>query len=89
MGLPDHPIEDVRLENICLTYAGGGTKEDAARDPDDLADAYPEPSMFGRTPAYGLWTRHVRGLSLHNVETTTVTPDARPAVVHQNTTFKD
>lgn len=89
MGLPDAPIENVRLENIRLTYAGGGTVEDAARDPEDLPDAYPEPSMFGRTPAFGLWTRHVRNLSLHNVELTTAEPDLRPAVLHQNTTFAD
>jgi polygalacturonase len=87
MGLPDHPIEDVTLENIRLSYAGGGTEEDAARDPSDLADAYPEPSMFGRTPAFGLWTRHVRGLTIRNVEMTTEAPDARPATAHQNTTF--
>lgn len=87
MGLPDQPIEGVTLENIRLSYAGGGTEEDAARDPSDLADAYPEPSMFGRTPAFGLWTRHVRGLAMRTVEMTTETPDARPATVHQNTTF--
>ncbi len=89
MGLPGHEIENVHLENIRLSYGGGGTEEDAARDPGDLADAYPEPSMFGRTPAFGLWTRHVRGLSLRNVEMTTTSPDARPAVVHQTTSFKD
>lgn len=87
MGLPDQPIEGVTLENIRLSYAGGGTEEDAARDPSDLADAYPEPSMFGRTPAFGLWTRHVRGLAMRTVEMTTEAPDARPATVHQNTTF--
>ena len=87
MGLPGHEIEDVRLENIGLSYAGGGTEDDAARDPGDLPDAYPEPSMFGRTPAFGLWTRHVRRLTIRNVGMMTEAPDARPATVHQNTTF--
>lgn len=79
-GLPDHPIEDVRLETIHLTYRGGGSAEDAARRPGDLADAYPEPSMFGVTPAFGLWARHVTGLRLSGLILETLTPDARPAI---------
>ncbi len=77
-GLPDHPIEDVSLENIRLSYQGGGTVEDAARRPDDLADAYPEPSMFGVTPAFGLWARNVTGLRLEALTLETLNPDARP-----------
>jgi hypothetical protein len=29
-------------------------------------------------PAYGLWTRHVRGLALQRVRFTTTGPDPRP-----------
>lgn len=79
-GLPDHPIEEVTLENLRLTYRGGGTVEDAARRPGDLADAYPEPSMFGVTPAFGLWARHVTGLRLSGLTLETLTPDARPPI---------
>jgi len=79
-GLPGRPIEDVTLTDIRLSYAGGGTVDDAARRPDDFASAYPEPSMFGVTPAWGLWVRHVRGLTVRGLELATVTPDARPAV---------
>lgn len=79
-GLPDHPIEDVTLDRIRLNYLGGGTAEDAARRPGDLADAYPEPSMFGVTPAFGLWARHVTGLRLSDLTLETLTPDARPPI---------
>jgi polygalacturonase len=79
-GLPGHSIQDVTLENIRLTYRGGGTAEDAARRPGDLAEAYPEPSMFGVTPAYGLWARHVAGLRLNDLKLETLTPDARPPI---------
>lgn len=79
-GLPEHPIQDVTLENIRLTYRGGGTAEDAARRQGDLADAYPEPSMFGVTPAFGLWARHVTGLRLSNIRFATLSPDARPPI---------
>src|SRR5205823_723154 len=32
-GIPDHPIEDVRLENIRVDFAGGGTEKMAATRP--------------------------------------------------------
>lgn len=85
-GLPDAPIEDVTLSNIHLVYRGGGTAQDGARRPDDLADAYPEPSMFGVTPAHGLWARHVRGLVMENIRIETETPDARPVMLLQSIT---
>lgn len=87
VGLPNHPIENVTLERVRLSYRGGGTAEDAARQPPELDDAYPEPSMFGRTPAYGLWARHVRGLRLNDVELTTSSPDARPDKVFEDVTL--
>ncbi|MEH3158985.1 MAG: glycosyl hydrolase family 28-related protein [Sphingomonas taxi] len=80
-GLAGHPIEDVALADIRLTYAGGGTAADAARRPEDLASAYPEPSMFGVTPAWGLWVRHARGLTVKGLTLATATPDARPPIV--------
>jgi hypothetical protein len=46
-----------------------------------LAEAYPEPSMFGVTPAWGLWVRHAERVTLHNVRLETETPDERPEVV--------
>ena len=77
-GVSGHRIEDVAMRNIRLAYRGGGTAADAARRPDDLATAYPEPSMFGVTPAWGLWVRHVRGLAIDGLTLATATPDARP-----------
>ena len=80
-GLIEQPVEAVVLRHIRFTYAGGGTAADAARRPDDLASAYPEPSMFGVTPAWGLWVRHARGLRVDGLTLATVTPDARPPIV--------
>ncbi|WP_010545299.1 glycoside hydrolase family 28 protein [Sphingomonas elodea] len=60
-GLPGHPIEDVRLYDIDLRF-DGGLEGHLPPSPPELADAYPEPSMFGPTPAWGLWARHVRRL---------------------------
>lgn len=78
-GIPGGPIEDVTLRDIALSYRGGGTVADAARRPGDLVEAYPEPSMFGSTPTWGLWCRHVRGLTVDGLALATG-GDARPAV---------
>lgn len=83
-GLPQSPVENLTLSNIHLVYRGGGTAEDGAKRPGDLADAYPEPSMFGFTPAHGLWVRHVDGLTVENLRIETDTPDARPAILMQS-----
>ena len=83
-GLPDSPIQNVILENIRLSYRGGGPAEWAERRPDDLPEAYPEPSMFGPSPVHGLWARHVDGLRIENLTIETTTPDARPQRLFEN-----
>ena len=77
-GLPDHPIEGVRLENIRLIYNGGGTKEQANNVPRELGTGYPEPG--GGMPAYGLFARHVKGLKLANINFSFMKDDFRPAI---------
>jgi polygalacturonase len=83
-GLPDSPITDVTLSNIRLAYRGGGSPAWAERRPGDLPDAYPEPSMFGPSPAHGLWARHVDGLTIKNLSIETMAPDPRPERLFEN-----
>jgi polygalacturonase len=80
-GIPGHPIEDVRLSNIRIYSQGGGTKEQAALDPPEKEDAYPEPTMFGELPAYGFFIRHVKALQINDVEVSYIKEDARPPFV--------
>ena len=80
-GLPGHPIENVTLSNIKITYAGGGTKARANRKVPEKPDKYPEHSMFGILPAYGFYCRHVDGLTLSDVDVRFEKPDYRPALV--------
>jgi polygalacturonase len=79
MGLPEQPIEGVRLENIRLTSNGGGTTNDAAINPKELGTGYPEPNKIGTLPAYGIYARHVKGLELANIHLNFKTTDQRPA----------
>jgi len=80
-GLPGHPIKNVTLSNIRITFPGGGTAEDAAREIPELADKYPEGTMFGTLPAYGFFCRHVDGLRFSNIDLEVEQPDYRPALV--------
>jgi len=80
-GIPGHYIQDVRLSNILVLHQGGGTKEDAAIQPPELENVYPDPNRFGPLPAHGFYLRHVRGIEMRDVEIRSVRPDARPGFV--------
>jgi polygalacturonase len=72
-------MEEVSLSDVHLTFAGGGTAADAARrDVPQIAGEY---FMLGTLPAYGVYARGVKGLTLDNVRLRVAAPDLRPAVV--------
>ena len=81
MGIPGHPVEGVRLQNIRLMFKGGGTAEQAKRVPPELERGYPEPSRWGVMPSYGLFARHVRDLELADIRLGFEKEDLRPAIV--------
>jgi polygalacturonase len=85
-GLPESPICDVTMRNIRLTFRGGGHADWARAEPDEHRETYPEPSMFGPTPAFGLWARHVRNLVLDQVRLDSLVPDGRPPLRLDNVT---
>ena len=76
-GIPGHYVEDVVLENIKISYPGGGAQEDTERVvPEDIA-RYPEQFFFGVLPSWGAYIRHARNIEFINVELKTRTTDAR------------
>ncbi|HEY3762488.1 MAG TPA: glycoside hydrolase family 28 protein [Verrucomicrobiae bacterium] len=81
MGMPDVPVEGVRIENVQLISNGGGTAKDAARQIKELGIIYPEPSRLGILPAYGVFARHVKDLELANISTSFKTNDLRSAMI--------
>ncbi|MFA7173548.1 MAG: glycosyl hydrolase family 28 protein [Kiritimatiellia bacterium] len=80
-GIPGHPVERVNLRDISISFAGGGTAEDAARMLPEKEKAYPSGMMFGTLPSYGFYVRHAAGIGLHNLDLRTMRPDVRPAIV--------
>ena len=89
VGLPDHKIQDVTLQNIEIVSPGGGNPHYAfrgttAKELDSIPEmrkAYPEFSQFKELPAWGLYLRHAEGITLDNVRFRAVRPDYRPALV--------
>ena len=80
-GLPGHPVENVVLKDIQLTFDGGESRQRASAEVPERPESYPECTMFGTLPAYGLYCRHVKGLKLSRVQLRTDKPDQRHAVV--------
>jgi hypothetical protein len=87
-GQPGQPVRDVLLKNISLVYGGIGATQrtnhhhwknlDAVPE---RSDSYPESTMFGILPAWGLYLRHAEGIRLENVTLRTQAADYRPALV--------
>lgn len=86
-GLPNQKVQDIKLENIQISYPGRGNKAYAYsplsrldRVPEN-PELYPEFSMFGELPAWGFYVRHVDGLSMKNIKLKIRKADYRPAFV--------
>lgn len=83
-GMPDEPLQNISLSNIRISYRGGGTVDLRDRDYREQSTNYPEPRWAGPTPAYGLFARHVNGLSVSDVKFTTEKPDYRHCIILDN-----
>jgi hypothetical protein len=83
-GLDGVWIENVTFDDVHVTYAGGGSAELAAKRnvPQTTREYF---GVWGEEPvgppAYGLFARNVKGLTLNNVRFTVAEADLRPAVV--------
>jgi hypothetical protein len=83
-GVPGYFVENVSFHGLRITFPGGGSREDAQNDVPELRDRYPEYHMFGTLPAYGIYLRHVKGLTFEDVTLDTAAPDLRPALMGED-----
>ncbi|MCJ8209720.1 glycosyl hydrolase family 28 protein [Mucilaginibacter sp. RS28] len=86
-GLPGHPVSDVTIENVKVTYEGGYDQKIPTISLDSLhtipekpAD-YPEFSMFGELPAWALYVRHAENLTFKSTTFDYQKADPRAACV--------
>jgi len=78
-GIPGHPVENVRLNNIKIIYDGGGTKEDAQTVPPEREKSYYH--LSGPLPSYGFFIRHAKGITLRDVTVGFEEEDLRPGLI--------
>ena len=72
-------LENISFNDVHVIFPGGGTAEQAAvRDVPKVIGEYYAAGVF---PAYALYARNVRGLTLNNVRFELAASDLRPAVV--------
>jgi polygalacturonase len=76
-GIPGYAIEDVKFSNIYVESAGGGPADTPL--PPEFENKYPDPGMFGTTPSFGFFLRHVRNIEMSHVEIASAIADGRPA----------
>jgi hypothetical protein len=86
-GLPDALITGVRLDDITVSYPGGGSPFFARVGLDELGkvperpDAYPDFSMFRELPSWGIYIRHARDIRISGLNMSCGKKDYRTAVV--------
>ena len=91
-GIPGHPVENVTLENIQVTFPGRGNDGLAfapvcrLKDIPEAETDYPEFSMFGELPAWAFYVRHVSGLTMKNISVIAEAKDYRPPFVFDDVT---
>lgn len=89
-GIPGNCVENILLENVNITYPGRASKGMAyiplwrKGDVPEQIDKYPEFTMFGELPSWGLYLRHIRNITLKNVRLTLKYSDFRPAIVEED-----
>jgi len=81
LGIPGYKIEDVRMDNITILVKGGATKEQAVLVVPEKENAYPDPQEFIKIPAYGFFIRHVKNISMTNIDLKYENEDFRPPFI--------
>jgi len=89
VGVPGHYIEDVKISNILVEHPGGGTKQEAGIRLEEKEKEYPEPTMFGATPAHGFFIRHVKGIEISDFKIRLKEADVRPSFILQDVEHAD
>lgn len=83
--IPGEYIDGITLRDIIVEHVGGGTAEDAQTPLKENLKGYPENRMYGNTnPAYGLYVRHAKNVTIDNFQVRLQRADARPAVVMED-----
>ncbi|CAL1518848.1 glycosyl hydrolase family 28 protein [Chitinophaga sp. MM2321] len=83
-GVPDARIENIYLSNIRIFNQGDLKPGEYIPDMEKVKESengYPQPTVWGNLPCYGLFVRHVKDIDIINCTLKSEQPDPRPAVI--------
>ncbi len=80
-GIPGFEVQHITLRDIHISFEGEGAEKPVIEKVPEKESDYPEYEMFGKLPAYGIYSRHVRNLSLYNVRLDYEIEEYRPALL--------
>ncbi|MFP5231358.1 MAG: glycoside hydrolase family 28 protein [Acidobacteriota bacterium] len=78
MGVPDHPVADIRINNLYLHHRPAAPASQASAAPPEQQTLYPEANRFGPMPSQGFFIRHARNITIANTEIACASADGRP-----------
>lgn len=79
-GLTAKSVEGITLSNSRFICRGGIETDMKNSKIEELDNLYPESTMFGTLPAYGLYVRHADNINIHNVAFDLVDKDKRSVI---------
>ena len=85
-GIAKGKIQGISLSNSRFTCPGGIAENMENVAIKELEELYPESTMFGTLPSYGLYVRHVNDIHVDNVVFDLKSADSRPAIVCDDVT---
>ena len=83
-GVPDAGIENIYLSNVRIFNQGGvkpGGYIPGVEKVKESENGYPQPTVWGNLPCYGLFIRHVKDIEILNCTLKSEQPDPRPAII--------
>ncbi len=80
-GIPGALIRNVMASDIRIQVTRAASGPAVLEDVPEKAADYPDPTMFGELPAFGMYLRHAAGVTLRDVHLEGADGDARPALV--------
>ena len=85
-GILKGKVKGISLSNSRFVCPGGITENIDNVIIKELEELYPESTMFGTLPSYGLYVRHVNDINLNNIVFDLKNADSRPAIVCDDVT---
>jgi len=83
LGIKDHPITDVIIDNYKIKVEGGGTSTMIDKEIPENDTSYPDARFFipQGVPSYGFYVRYANNINISNAQIVPLKSDARPVII--------